>query len=353
MRHLHDSDATDVFHSIHSKEAVARLHRMARTPVSADDEKPLPIEVNFRKLRRELEAKGFYDRNYALEAVFVGVVLVLTVSGFMLAHSHPWLAVVLLAFGQQQAGWSGHEYVHMRGRDSWWMGRLLSAINGFSPEWWSAKHNGHHAYTNHTDRDLDIQLSPVLYLVDPDPADDSPFRRFQHVYFLPVLSLLYASWRQQSLAFAWKRRNYLELGILAVNYAWLLLLPWKVFVGSVLLGGFLVGLIVTPTHQSEHFITPENRERYSFVREQFLTTRNAYNDNFFLRWVWGHMDSQLEHHLFPTMPAYHYYSVRPLVQQFAKENDIDYLEDGSFEILLRNMRTMHRVAKAAAKKHAT
>jgi len=133
-------------------------------------------------------------------------------------------------------------------------------------------------------RYVDIRL--LLFLASPtacvDCIQDHALRKYQHLYFLPVCSFLYASWRLQSFQYAWAtvctsvltppclvfsnlpfgcdQRNYFELAIIAFNYSLLATLPWPVAVGSILFGGFLVGVIVTATHQSEDLL-----EKYALI----------------------------------------------------------------------------------------
>ena len=58
------------------------------------------------------------------------------------------------------------------------------------------------------------------------------------------------------------------------------------------------------------------------------------------------MQYQLEHHLFPAMPRSKYPALRPILKQFASENNLKYLESGEFEILKMNWELMRDVAKA-------
>lgn len=51
------------------------------------------------------------------------------------------------------------------------------------------------------------------------------------------------------------------------------------------------------------------------------------------RYIWGGMQYQLEHHLFPTMPRYKYRQLVPLVKRFAEENGILYRATGQWKIL--------------------
>jgi hypothetical protein len=45
------------------------------------------------------------------------------------------------------------------------------------------------------------------------------------------------------------------------------------------------------------------------------------------------------------MPKYNFAAIRPRVQKFARENGLQYREDGVWEILKRNYETMRRYAE--------
>ncbi len=59
------------------------------------------------------------------------------------------------------------------------------------------------------------------------------------------------------------------------------------------------------------------------------------------------MQYQLEHHLFPTMPKYRYRSLRPLVQQWAVDNNMPYKAEPANAIIKRNYETLKMYAHAA------
>merc|ERR1712205_298715 len=84
-----------------------------------------------------------------------------------------------------------------------------------------------------------------------------------------------------------------------------------------LTNGFLVGSLVTATHQSEEIMYEDG----SFVDIQFRSTREADVKNPLERWLWGGMDTQLIHHLFPTMPRYKLHKLRPIMQEWAQNTD--------------------------------
>ena len=48
--------------------------------------------------------------------------------------------------------------------------------------------------------------------------------------------------------------------------------------------------------------------------------KSAFND-----WFTGHLNFQIEHHLFPTMPRHNLYKIQPLIQSLCKKYNINYV----------------------------
>lgn len=376
LEQMHGNDATDAFYSLHSAEAIDRLKRLphstALPSVLADRPPPPPTKValNFRAFRAQLDKEGFFRRNPFWEAFYVISVYAMAAAGTYLANTgHPVWAVVLLAFAMQQAGWVGHDHVHGRGQWSSWVQFLISGpINGFSRTWWSEKHNTHHVFTNYIGVDADIENDPVFHLFFPAEEADTFWRKMQHWYFVPVASLLYISWRTQSMQMVLRRGLWQELAMMSLSYIWLTtMVGFWVALASVYFGGMLVAVIVTVTHQSEEMIDPLAPPKdaasapvdpsapvvapaplgYSFCEGQFTTTRDAKTSDPFTEWMWGGMQYQLEHHLFPTLPKYYYAQLAPRVKKFAEENGLEYRVDNQWEILCRNFNTLKYYAQAA------
>lgn len=344
LQHMNGKDATDAFFALHSEQAIQRLSRLKPCATDLPSIEPNDVTRSFRQLRERFIATGLFQRSIAWELFYHSSVYLMCLLGVISHFYFGWNLLAILAIGlaMQQAGWIGHDYAH--GRGSWmeWMCRVMTgSVNGFSRSWWSHKHNTHHVYTNNVGIDADIANDPVFHLFFPSKDNDVWFRHYQHIYFVPVYSLLYLSWRWQSLQHAWRTSEYRELMFMSLNYLWLFTLGWPVALGSVLLGGFLVAGIVTATHQSEEMLVDSDR---SFVETQFLTTCDARCDHFLMEWLWGGMQYQLEHHLFPTMPKYNYARVRPIVAQWAKDNGVDYRCESVWSIWARNYQTMKHFA---------
>ena len=74
-------------------------------------------ELNFRKLRQQLELEGWWERDYAHEAKLLGIWASLVVGAAMTAHSAPPLSVFLLGLAMTNAGWLGHGNSFRHGAD--------------------------------------------------------------------------------------------------------------------------------------------------------------------------------------------------------------------------------------------
>jgi len=85
-----------------------------------------------------------------------------------------------------------------------------------------------------------------------------------------------------------------------------------------------------------------------WVTAQFMSTRSAFMSNPFSEWIWGGMQYQLEHHLFPSMPRSKYPLLKPILTKFANDNKIPggYRDTGEFAILKMNWDVYRKVAEA-------
>ena len=60
-----------------------------------------------------------------------------------------------------------------------------------------------------------------------------------------------------------------------------------------------------------------------WVKLQMTATCDV-EKSFFNDWFTGHLNFQIEHHLFPTMPRHNLYKIQPLVQSMCKKHGIPY-----------------------------
>lgn len=353
-------DATEVMDAFHSEKGRAMYKRLPKVSedtavmLDATSTPDSDIQVAFRKLRDDLEKEGWWERDMVHEFTQIGLWASCVVGAAATASSVPFVSFVLLSISMSAAGWLGHDYVHGVDKFADRMRNFAALAAGLLPTWWSDKHNKHHALTNEQGVDEDIATDPFLYQWAPSPENDSPLRKIQHYIFWIPFSFLFALWRVDSLKVAidsieQKRPNAKsEMYSLLIHYGVLLtVFPVNVWLPAIFFSGLISALIVTPTHQSEELFSEYQPD---WVTAQFLSTRNAVMSNPFSEWLWGGMQYQLEHHLFPSMPRNRYPQLKKRLQEFATENNVPggYRESGEFEILKMNWDLYRKVAEADA-----
>ena len=82
------------------------------------------------------------------------------------------------------------------------VGYALGMWQGYSVGWWRARHNTHHLMTNEDGNDPDIKTAPLLVYVRNNPAIAATLnavQRWQQYYYVPLMSILDAYWRFESL----------------------------------------------------------------------------------------------------------------------------------------------------------
>lgn len=173
----------------------------------------------------------------------------------------------------------------------------------------------------------------------------------------------------QSLEYAFRKNDRKTLLYkLLPGYVWLLCLPWIVSMGSILLGGWLVAVVVVQSHEAETMIDDEkvghfvdavppfisvchlvpscflrefinclgvnqankltlpvsikchltrfrsatNLQPQSYVETQFISTIDIVCPDPITEFWFGGMQYQLTHHLFPTLPRYDLPHLQPV-----------------------------------------
>jgi hypothetical protein len=144
-------DATEVMDAFHTKKALDMYKRLPKSKPNAVELLSSTVtpdsktQVEFRKLREELEQEGWFERDMVHEFKLLGIWASLVVSAAVTAHSVPVLSSFLLGLSMTNAGWLGHDYVHGVDEFSQKMRNFVAVAAGLDPTWWSDKHNKHHA----------------------------------------------------------------------------------------------------------------------------------------------------------------------------------------------------------------
>jgi fatty acid desaturase len=265
---------------------------------------------------------------------------------------------IFLAFVFTQIGFLGHDAGHRQifraTRTNDWLGLLFgNLLLGLSHSWWVDKHNRHHGHPNHPVLDPDIEV-PVLAFSREQALEKRGFARWvvkhQAYLFFPLLTLEGISLRNDSFRFLFEKRPRLALLEFALMIAHLVgyfalvfhFLPVGLAVTFVIVHqaafGLYLGAVFAPNHKGM-LITDDEME-LDFLREQVLTSRNV-RPNIVTDYLYGGLNYQIEHHLFPGLARKNLRQVQEITAQFCAARSITYHETGvlqSYREILESFR---------------
>ncbi len=304
----------------------------------------------YPELRRRVRAAGLLDRSYryyALLAVSLGIGLlaVVLVVWFLPPVPRYLVAAPAIAIWMVQIGLLGHDAGHhgifRRTRANRGLGLIcFPLLLGMSFDRWVSLHNAHHAHTNEVDTDPDMS-HPLLVFTPEQAAARHGLRRwlvrYQAYLLVPLatwagLTVRVQAWRhvlggRRVAGVRW------EAALLAGACLGWLVLPSLLFgparwlplfgLSQMLLGPYMV-LIFAPNHKGMPIV---RGRRPGFLEQQVLSSRNVRGSPI-VDFVFGGLNYQIEHHLFPTMPRNRLPECQRIVRAFCLEVGLPYEEQG-------------------------
>uniref|UniRef100_A0A8C7M8G6 Cytochrome b5 heme-binding domain-containing protein n=1 Tax=Oncorhynchus kisutch TaxID=8019 RepID=A0A8C7M8G6_ONCKI len=292
ISHFAGEDATEAFVAFHLDPNFVRkflkpllIGELAPTEPSQDHGKNAVLVQDFQALRDRVE-----------KALALGLLWVWGTS-----WSITLLCSLMLATSQAQAGWLQHDYGHLSVcKKSGWNHKLhkfvIGHLKGASANWWNHRHFQHHAKPNIFRKDPDINSLHVFVLGDKQPVE-------------VVITI----------DLAWSMSFYLRF--FCCYY------PFFGFFGSVALISFVRFLeshwFVWVTQMSHLPMEMDHERQQDWLTMQLSATCNI-EQSTFNDWFSGHLNFQIEHHLFPTMPRHNYHLVAPLVRALCEKHGVPY-----------------------------
>jgi fatty acid desaturase len=320
-----------------------------------------PANRDYAELKRIIAEKrllekqtGFYIYKIALTFGLLGL------GGlFLLLVDNPWLQMLnalFMGFASAQVAFLGHDAGHRQiartshGNDM--IGYFVANfVSGVCFTWWLDDHNRHHSHTNDLDLDPNVDY-PVLAFDRSQLADKRGFKRFivkhQKYFFLPVLTLAGINLKAGSIKFMllnkFKTRTF-EAVLMAIHYflyfgLLISVLGWWALPFIVLhqfSWGIFLGSVFAPNHKGMPMMEGEARRDY--LRVQVLTSRNV-KAHPVTDFMYGGLNYQIEHHLFPSIPRNRMRELQRVVKKFCQERSVDYHETstlGSYQEILDHL----------------
>lgn len=301
----------------------------------------------FAELRRRVRSAGLLDT----QPLYYGIRIPLTVAAwtagwvlFVAVGASWWqlLVAVLLAECAVQLAFIFHDASHKEISRSKRLTEIVgytvgNLMLGVSFGWWVRHHGQHHANPNHLDLDPDITRKIAIFA--PEHADRRQgWKRWvvknqARIYF-PFTTLDTLRMRIAS-AGAIRRREVrhpaMETALLGAHALiffgavfWMLPLGQAAAFIAVYhaLAGLHLGMSFAPNHKGMPTV---RGEQAGWIERQVLTSRNV-TPGPVTDFLYGGLNYQIEHHLFPTMPRNNFKRARPIVRQFLMEHRIGYTE---------------------------
>jgi fatty acid desaturase len=327
-----------------------------------------PRGSEYALLSRQVKQAGLLERRswyYLWKIAATGGLLATGWTAFVLIGDSWWqLAVAaFLAFVFTQLGFLGHDAGHKQISSSRRANYILGILHGnlaigLSYGWWVDKHNRHHAHPNQEDKDPDIEVGALAFTAR-QTAERSRFARliyrYQAFLFFPLLllegiSLHVASIR--ALIGRTTRNRWWEAGLLATHIiglfgvVFLVLSPVKAVVFILVqqgLFGLYLGCSFAPNHKGMAMLKADDQN--DFLRRQVLTSRNV-RGSWLVDFVFGGLNYQIEHHLFPSMPRPNLRHSQAMIRAFCLQHGLPYSQTSLIDSYAQALRHLHAVGRS-------
>ncbi|OXB73643.1 UNVERIFIED_CONTAM: hypothetical protein H355_002096 [Colinus virginianus] len=360
-------DVTDAFVAFHVDKLLVskylkplQIGELAPDQPSIEPTKNKMLVKDFRELRGYIEKMGLLKPNKLFFFLHLAHILLLDTAAWLILFYFgtsfmPFIvSLLVLTISQVQASWLQHDLGHLSVfRTTKWNHLLhkfvMCHLIGASAKWWTLLHSRHHSKPNCFRKDPDIDMHPFLFTLGKKFSVELGIKKkkympynHQHKYFFiseyfyfPVIpqgilmGLIDLTSDLQVLSRA-KQHN-----LSAMMYS-----PLQLFLHS----------CFPPTSSATHFILRTRRgtgwmlesswfvwvsqmnhipmdiyydKNLDWVSTQLQATCNV-EQSLFNDWFTGHLNFQIEHHLFPTMPRHNYWKVAPLVKSLCAKHGIEY-----------------------------
>lgn len=343
------------------------IERIAPVPTGYHPDPIRQDALEYAELRRIIRKQGLLDRQrgYYLIKVSFTVAMVAASVAFLAMVDIWWLQLlnaVFLGCVFAQLGLIGHDSLHQQICTGVRRNDMVSLLVGFLmalvPSWWTDKHNQrHHRSPNQLGEDADIDVS-LLAFTEGRALESKGFPRFSVKYqafmFYPILPMSSISFLFAGLHFVLtggkvKYRVTEPMLVLAHLTAYLGLLFFFLDPGHAVLfiavhkavEGVYMGSVFAPNHKGMPVI--ENGVKLGFLRHQATTSRNIFPHPL-TDYIYGGLNYQIEHHLFPNMPTKNFKKARPIVKAFCLERSIPYHETSVLGSQREILGYLHRVS---------
>ncbi|MCK1794594.1 acyl-CoA desaturase [Streptomyces sp. XM4193] len=337
------------------------------TPAGSTADAKSGQSASFAELLRRVKAEGLLDlqpRYYAFKLALNTTLLLAGLAAFFALGASWWTLLVAawMGFCGGQSSFMWHDAGHKSMVRSKNLANIVgyahaNFVNGISYGWWVNHHNRHHSHPNHLDLDPDIGRRTAIFDTKQYATRTRRQRfivRYQSTLFFVLL--VCELFKMQMTAYrAIARREVkqpvLEASLIAARAAlylglvfWILtpLQAVAFVVVQQACQGVYFGMIFAPNHKGMELRDGEE-ESLGWLERQVLTSRNI-RPSRLMDFLYGGLNYQIEHHLFPAMPQKSLPRARELTMEYCAERGIPYREVGFFRSYREVASFLHKVS---------
>ncbi|XP_048341073.1 acyl-CoA (8-3)-desaturase-like isoform X2 [Sphaerodactylus townsendi] len=355
ISHFAGQDATDAFTAFHKDETLVKKYlnslligELASDQPCCEPSKNELLLKDFRDLCVTVKKMGLMNSNYLFFGLMFLHIILLDIAAWMIIYyfGTSWVPFIFstltFATAQVQYGWFQHDLGHISvfqgtKQNRWFHMLVMGTLQGGPASWWNHMHNQHHAKPNCYRKDPDLNMHPLLFSLGKKLSRElgkmkkksMPYN-YQHKYFSVVAPGAVVPFFQLiTFYFIYTRKKWLEFFFMLTFYIriflmYIPLMGFKVFMAHYWIARFLQGSWFIWVTQMNHIPMHIDYDRnLDWVSAQLAATCNV-EQSWFNDWYTGHLNFQIEHHLFPMMPRHNYWKVAPLVKSLCAKHGVDY-----------------------------
>uniref|UniRef100_A0A665UBD7 acyl-CoA (8-3)-desaturase n=1 Tax=Echeneis naucrates TaxID=173247 RepID=A0A665UBD7_ECHNA len=351
--HYAGEDATEAFAAFHPDPTFVQkflkpllIGELEASEPSQDRNKNAALIQDFHALRAQAKSDGLFQARPLFFCLHLGHIVLLEALAWLMIWywGTNWIVTLLcgVILATAQAGWLQHDFGHLSVfKESRWNHLvhkfIIGHLKGASANWWNHRHFQHHAKPNIFRKDPDVNMLSIFVLGATQPVEYGikkikllPYHR-QHQYFFlvgPPL-LIPVFFHIQIIRTMIIRHDWVDLAWCVSYYFryFFLYIPLYGLFGSIALLSFVRFLeshwFVWVTQMNHLPMDIDHEKHRDWLTMQLQATCNI-EQSFFNDWFSGHLNFQIEHHLFPTMPRHNYHLVAPRVRALCETYGVPY-----------------------------
>lgn len=379
---LAGNDVTDAFIAYHPGTTWHMLEKFFNGYYLKDFE-ATEMSKDYRKLHNQFSKMGlFEDKGHAVIYIFISIFIMMSLCVYGVIWSDSMLVHLgcgaLLGMAWIQSAYLGHDSGHYQIMSSPAYNKVAqiltgNCLTGISMAWWKWTHNAHHIACNSLDHDPDLQHIPVFAVSNKffnnmtsvfygRKMDFDSVARFfvsyQHLTYYPVMVVARINLYVQTLLLLFNpKRKVINRGLnimgIMVFWTWYPLLvsclpTWEERIMFVL-ASFVVTAFqhiqFTLNHFSADVYIGQPLGNDWFEKQTFGSIDISCAS--WMDWLFGGLQFQLEHHLFPRLPRCNLRKVAPVVKDLCKKHNLPYRSLSFWEANVSTLKTLRDAALQA------